>query len=255
MTPDRFAPLAPNDAGLLHRELAAMDPDRALSLAFLPDAARGAGLALARFFAEAENIPARVTEPMMGAIRVQWWREALDEAYGRGWCRAHPLVRALRATADPGDRPALEAALDAVPAFLEAGNLVGTESLIAARDPFAGGCADVLGARIGAERGQASVRRVAAIAAVARTLCRPPVAARSEAVETPAQRVARAAGDEDSLYASLRTAHDAVRADVPRDAIAAVLPAALTPAYLTGREPGPLRKRVAMTLATARGRL
>ena len=254
MGPERFAPLAPDDAALLYRELSALDPDRALSLAFVPDAQRGAALALSRFFAEVELVPARVSEPMIGAIRVQWWREALGEVYTGGLCRAHPMVRALGATADGGDRPALDAALDAVPAFLEHATLADTEAMVAAFEPFAGACADVLTRRLGAPSG--SARRLCAVAALARTLCRPPAPAQGTSIETPAQRAARSAATDLGAHRErLLAMHEAARADVPRDGTAAILPAALTRSYLRGTEPGPLRKRLALTTAAARGRV
>ena len=66
-----------------------------------------------------------VSEPMLGEIRLQWWRETLDQIYGGGPVRAHevahPLAEAVRASSLP--RTLLDALIDARasdldPAFL-----------------------------------------------------------------------------------------------------------------------------------------
>ena len=254
MRADRFAPLAPDDAALLFAELSAMDEDQALSLGFFPDEARGAGLALSRFFAEVSAIPSRVSEPMMGAIRVQWWREALDEAFGGGRVRAHPLVRALAATAQAEDRPAMDAALDAAAPFLEPGDLTGAPEDAFA--PFEGAAAALLGARLSADADPDRLKRMASLHALARTLAAPPPPARSHAIETPAQRVARCATDRQrsSIEERIRDPRGAGDKSLG-DALPAVLPFALAEAYAKGRTPGPLAKRWTLTRAVLRGRV
>ena len=44
---------------------------------------------------ELRRIPDAVSEPPLGEIRLQWWREALDEIAADGTPRAHPVVQAL----------------------------------------------------------------------------------------------------------------------------------------------------------------
>jgi 15-cis-phytoene synthase len=57
------------------------DPDRYLAALLAPPAARDGLLALAAFSAELGRIGHLVTrEPMMGEIRLQWWRDALQPA-------------------------------------------------------------------------------------------------------------------------------------------------------------------------------
>ena len=56
------------------------DRDRYWSALFAPRPNRPALLALYAFNAELDHIPALVSEPMAGQIRLQWWRDAVDFA-------------------------------------------------------------------------------------------------------------------------------------------------------------------------------
>ena len=56
------------------------DPDRALAALFAPRETRADLLALYAFNVELARIAEQVTEPELGAIRLQWWREALARA-------------------------------------------------------------------------------------------------------------------------------------------------------------------------------
>jgi len=70
------------------------DHDRFLTLAFVP-ADRQAGLAaLYAFNAEIARIAELVSEPMLGQIRLQWWREML-EALGKGETGGHFVAEAF----------------------------------------------------------------------------------------------------------------------------------------------------------------
>jgi len=76
------------------------EPDRYLAALLAPESQREALLALAAFAAELARIPHRaVREPLMGEIRLQWWRAALglgdSEADGDG--RGHVVAEAMRA--------------------------------------------------------------------------------------------------------------------------------------------------------------
>lgn len=76
----------------------AFELDRYLSALLAPRRVRQDLLALAAFAGEIARIPAFVSEPMMGEIRLQWWREALentDPATRSG----HPVADAVRAAA------------------------------------------------------------------------------------------------------------------------------------------------------------
>ncbi len=78
----------------------AADPDRYLCALFAAPHQRGALFALILFNAEIARVREVVSEPMLGRIRLQWWREAIDGIY-RGQGRRHevadPLAEAIRA--------------------------------------------------------------------------------------------------------------------------------------------------------------
>ncbi len=79
-------------------EIAAMvrraDPDRYLAALFAPAAKRGYLMALYAFNVEIARVADTVREPMMGEIRLEWWRETLAGAR-QGMPRNHPVARAL----------------------------------------------------------------------------------------------------------------------------------------------------------------
>ncbi|HYC13804.1 MAG TPA: phytoene/squalene synthase family protein [Stellaceae bacterium] len=84
-------------ASLLRRH----DRDRYLTALFAPGERREALMALYAFNYEVARTRELVTEPVLGQIRLQWWRESLDAAYGGGLVRRHevvePLTHAIRA--------------------------------------------------------------------------------------------------------------------------------------------------------------
>ena len=73
------------------------DPDRALAALFAPREARAGLLALYALNVELARIAEQVSEPELGAIRLQWWREALERA-AKGEATGHPVADALGAT-------------------------------------------------------------------------------------------------------------------------------------------------------------
>ncbi len=75
-------------------ELRAHDHDRFLTLLFAPASQRPALIALYAFNLEIARVAEVVTEPMMGHIRLQWWRETL-EGIPKGETRGHAAAVAL----------------------------------------------------------------------------------------------------------------------------------------------------------------
>ena len=73
------------------------DPDRALAAAFAPRAARSDLLALCAFNVELARIAEQVREPEVGAMRLEWWREAIERGRN-GEAVGHPVADALGAT-------------------------------------------------------------------------------------------------------------------------------------------------------------
>jgi NADH dehydrogenase [ubiquinone] 1 alpha subcomplex assembly factor 6 len=76
------------------RDLQRLDPDRWLTALFAPDARRSGLFALYAFNAEIARARESVSQPMIGQIRLQWWREAW-EGIAAGKPRQHPVVLAL----------------------------------------------------------------------------------------------------------------------------------------------------------------
>ncbi len=78
------------------RLVEAEDRDRAISLAFAPADRRSDLAALYAFDVEAVRIRDKVSQPMPGEIRLQWWRDVLS-GVGEG-AAAHPVAAALSET-------------------------------------------------------------------------------------------------------------------------------------------------------------
>ena len=81
------------------------DPDRFLTALFAPAAARENLFALYAFNLEVARIPELVHEPMMGQIRLQWWRERFDEIYAGQPRDGAETPQALAAAIAAGDLP------------------------------------------------------------------------------------------------------------------------------------------------------
>ena len=73
------------------------EPDRYLAALLAPAGCQPDLLALAAFAGELARIPATVSDPMIGEIRLQWWRDAV-EAGLRGETTGHPVADALATT-------------------------------------------------------------------------------------------------------------------------------------------------------------
>lgn len=70
------------------------DPDRYFSVLFAPKEARLYLMALYAFNYEIARVGENVREPMMGEIRLQWWRETIEGARA-GNPRAHDVAQGL----------------------------------------------------------------------------------------------------------------------------------------------------------------
>ena len=73
------------------------DRDRFQTALFAPSGKREGLFALYAFNYEIARIRETVHEPMLGQIRLQWWREAIDAAYARTPPRRHEVVEPLTA--------------------------------------------------------------------------------------------------------------------------------------------------------------
>ncbi len=80
------------------------DRDRYLCALLTPDGARGSVAALYAFNLEIARIRDLVTEPMMGEVRMQWWKDMIiGEAHGDAI--GHPVAAALMQAVDDGRLP------------------------------------------------------------------------------------------------------------------------------------------------------
>jgi len=70
------------------------DPDRAIAALFTPAQARDDLFALFAFNGELARIADQVSEPGLGAIRLQWWRDAIERAE-KGETSGHPVADAF----------------------------------------------------------------------------------------------------------------------------------------------------------------
>lgn len=94
------------------RELRRADPDRWLTTLFAPDARRPGLHALYAFNAEIARARGAVSQPMIGQIRLQWWREAWEGIW-EDRPRNHPVVAALHAHCRNLDRGDVFTLIDA----------------------------------------------------------------------------------------------------------------------------------------------
>ncbi len=75
-------------------EVRRLDRERYLAALFAPAARRDALFALLAFNLETAKTAEVVSEPLLGEIRLQWWRDAVDGIYD-GSVREHPVLAAL----------------------------------------------------------------------------------------------------------------------------------------------------------------
>jgi len=76
------------------RMVRAADPDRYFSALFAPAALRPFLFVLYAFNVEVARVAETVREPMLGAIRLEWWRETAEGA-AKGTPRNHDVARGL----------------------------------------------------------------------------------------------------------------------------------------------------------------
>jgi NADH dehydrogenase [ubiquinone] 1 alpha subcomplex assembly factor 6 len=85
------------DSETLAHSLRRHDRDRYLTTLFAPSDRRTALTALYAFNFEVAKTREVVREPLLGRIRLQWWREAIDEIYRGAKPRHHEVVEPLAA--------------------------------------------------------------------------------------------------------------------------------------------------------------
>ncbi|WP_119165492.1 phytoene/squalene synthase family protein [Algihabitans albus] len=256
------------------QEVRTRDRDRFLACLFAPAERREALFALYAFNLEVAKTAELVSEPTLGQIRLQWWREALDQIYLGGPVREHQVVEPLAAAIrDRGlERAAFERLLEAREADLDPA----APSDLAALERYAEGTSatlqrlalTVLGCE--GEAAQAAARHVGVAWALTGLLRAVPFHARQKRLYLPEDHLAvtgvkiaelfelqssdaltgvvmRLAKRAREHLAEARHRHR----EVSREALPALLPARLADGYLTRLERSgfdPFDSRVQMAL-------
>ena len=267
----------------------AADYDRYLSALFAPAGRREALFALIAFNHEVARIPEAVSEPMLGRIRIQWWREAVEAIHAGEPPRRHVVALPLAAAIHAGglDRAAFDALFDARERDLEPEappDLAALERYAAATG---GSLAALMLQASGADAAPAreAARQVGTAWALVGTLRAAPHSAAQGRIMLPAdllagagiaaedvlrgrafERCAAVAGPVAQRAASLLAAAREARRAVPRQGRGVLLIARLADLYLArlrtaGWDPrdarlavGLLRKQAAMLTGSAFGR-
>lgn len=87
---------APAVRAVLMKTLKGADPDRCRAALMASEAERERLLTLYTFHYELAKVPEMVSEPMIGAIRYQWWRDAVAEIYEGKPVRKHEVATPLK---------------------------------------------------------------------------------------------------------------------------------------------------------------
>lgn len=187
-------PASDEDPGDLDALVRRVDPDRWISSRFIPDPeVRADVVALYAFDHELARAPRVASNPLIGEIRLTWWREALDEIFERRPVRRHPTAEALAATVARRGlaRDPLEDLIDARYPELDAAPLTGDEALAWARGT-GGGMAVLVAGLLDPAGDAAAAREAGAAWALGRRLdVAPDLAPVFEATRQRARREVR----------------------------------------------------------------
>ena len=89
------------------------DPDRFLAAMAAPRQARAVLFPLYAFNVEVARAPWVTAEPMIAEMRLQWWRDVLDEIAGGGPVRRHEVADALAGILDRDGAQTLDRLIEA----------------------------------------------------------------------------------------------------------------------------------------------
>ncbi|MEY4707008.1 MAG: hypothetical protein RJB58_731 [Pseudomonadota bacterium] len=269
----------PIDAALANRlavSVRAADPDRYFSALFAPAALRPFLFALYAFNAELARVAQTVREPMLGAIRLEWWRETAEGA-AKGKPRNHDVAKGLAALF--AQRPIALADLEA---------LIAARAFDSSADRFAdfaalenyidatGGAVMQLAARILGGNPALTIEAARAYGLTGLLRSLPFHNSRHKlylpldllsALHVSTEEFFHLEKDDPRLAAAVRQVSLKARdhflaaraAPKPGPALAAILPAALVPVYLrklpTGRDVPIHRRQMALLSAAMKRRL
>jgi len=261
------------------------DYDRYLAAMFAPFSVQPHLFVLYAFNYEVAKIAGSVREPIAGQIRLQWWRDAVEEAYA-GRARAHPVVVSLAELIAAHQPPKVlfDELIEARESDLEETPFADMAALEAYADATSGHVMRLAASVLGAKEGLDELAKSAGIAYALTGLLRAipfhaarkrlmlPLSILQQAEIAPENIFSGAAADRLPRLIGLiaEQAQDklaAARCPLPRRLLPAFLPAALVPAYLRpitgeGFDPfrntadvPPYRRQLAMLAALIRGHL
>lgn len=262
------------------------DPDRYFSALFAPAERRPLLFALYAFNCEIARVAEAVREPMLGEIRLQWWREAAESARD-GRPRAHDAVKALAELfARTGVRLEMfEALIDARTRDAGAETFANMAALEAYADAASGGAMRIAARILGAEDSLDAHAREMGIAYALTGLLRSiPFHASRRKLYLPLDLMRVEEISSEDIFAGrggpglkrvMATLASRAREHLtaartlakPERGLAALLPAATSPAYLklvtrpgfdpfaTRAELPLYRRQLAMLIAAMRGRI
>lgn len=213
----------------LDTALAAKDPDRWLSSRFVADeGARADVVALYSLDNELAAVGRKVRDPLVGEMRLAWWREALEGLIATGDTRGHAVLEGLKGARFPMDTVA------SLPdRYIDALDPPADDEAVLARIDETDGVVMALAAlRLHPEA------RVEQVADAARAL-----------------RLAKSGQADRAAVADVLKRGRGALAGLPPSAFPAVAHAALARTYADGGKLGPLSKRLRITWAVMTGKL
>jgi 15-cis-phytoene synthase len=231
-----------------------LDYDSYIASLLAPDAARPHLQALHVFNAEVARIRDSVSEPHIGLIRQQWWRDTLD-AVAQGNDIDHPVAKALAKTLNTHALPmaALKSLIDAREFDLYADPLPSMQSLEGYLGETEASIIQLSCLILDPTKAK-DATEAAGLAGVAFGI------SRHMANHTRLPQLVPVSETRDSLLKhGLKRWHEALSAPIPTSLFPAFISAAPTMArihkLLQGKDLGPLRRQWMMWQACRRGRL
>lgn len=242
----------------LDAEVRGADEDRWLASRFAPADVRARLVVIYALNHEIARTADVVTQPAIGDIRLQWWREALAEAFDGKPARGHPVLSAIAQAhrETPLPREALEALINARGLDLDAAPFATFAAIDAYLDGTAGNVMRVAAATCGVALDNAFVG-VAAQAWGYAGLLRAAAHWRAKGRSILPQEN----DDPHAMVERARAAYAAARATkLASEAFPAIGYVALTPLYLRASEGGRserslLTRQLKLVAASATGRL
>ncbi len=137
------------------------DPDRFLAAMAAPPAARAVLFPLYAFNVEVARAPWVTEEPMIAEMRLQWWRDALEEIGSGGPARRHEVVDALAPVLDAEGAALLDALIEARRWDVHREAFEDAATFEVYLDCTAGNLAWAAARALGASEGEARLRDVA----------------------------------------------------------------------------------------------